>query len=430
MKNMINEFIKETNNSHVQVLQFDTGLSNFNTNPNSKKNYNIQNNSNKQLYKHMDSAYHDSNMGGFYNVRNDNNLIITNSNSNNKNNINQNKNSLNNNKNVNNNNQNMNNNKNMNNNQNINNNNNNQNINNINKIPKKNNISNQENIKLNKNIKNKNLEKAVKKKIENFSEDIYEELQNNKIKKENPKNKETEEKIMNTIKLISNNRVKYRKTNQMMRELGKIVNNPITNFVEQENEPSNKLSEFISEKMLNKQRELNKEKKEINPEDEYYNKLQQRIKDEIKKKGSFNFSLLSEKDRKLLAQRKLYNKIGKNIYNDKININNNYNNNNSKINKVEKEKIDKEINRQLNREMKKENFFDDDNEYNYNNDIDKILNEDDEDIKNIEKGLEEENKNKNEKPSAKQILENVLNKIEFKNEQLVYQNSKFKKQKK
>ena len=80
--------------------------------------------------------------------------------------------------------------------------------------------------------------------------------------------------------------------------------------------------------------------------------------------------------------------------------------------------------------MKKENFFDDDNEYNYNNDIDKILNEDDEDIKNIEKGLEEENKNKNEKPSAKQILENVLNKIEFKNEQLVYQNSKFKKQKK
>ena len=80
--------------------------------------------------------------------------------------------------------------------------------------------------------------------------------------------------------------------------------------------------------------------------------------------------------------------------------------------------------------MKKENFFDDDNEYNYNNDIDKIINEEDEDIKNIEKGLEEENKNKNEKPSAKQILENVLNKIEFKNEQLVYQNSKFKKYKK
>ncbi len=419
MKNMVNEFIKETNNSHVQVLQFDTGLSNFNTNPNSKKNYNIPNNSNKQLYKHMDSAYHDSNMGGFYNVRNENNLIITNSNSNNKNIINQNiqkKNSLSNNKNINN----------------INNNNNyNYNNNNINKIPKKNNISNQENIKLNKNIKNKNLEKAVNKKIENFSDDIYEELQNNKKKNENPKNKETEEKIMNTIKLISNNRVKYRRTNQMMRELGKIVNNPITNFVEKENEPSNKLSEFISEKMLKKQRELNKEKKEINPEDEYYNKLQQRIKDEIKKKGSFNFSLLSEKDRKLLAQRKLYNKIGKNIYSDKINNNYNINNNNnSKINKVEKEKIDNEINRQLNREMKKENFFDDDNEYNYNNDIDKILNEEDEDIKNIEKGLEEENKNKNEKPSAKQILENVLNKIEFKNEQLVYQNSKFKKYKK
>ena len=419
MKNMVNEFIKETNNSHVQVLQFDTGLSNFNTNPNSKKNYNIPNNSNKQLYKHMDNAYRDSNLGGFYNVKNENNLIITNSN--NKNIINQNqniqkKNSLSNNKNINN----------------INNNNNyNYNNNNINKIPKKNNISNQENIKLNKNIKNKNLEKAVNKQIENFSDDIYEELQNNKLKNENPKNKETEEKIMNTIKLISNNRVKYRRTNQMMRELGKIVNNPITNFVEQENEPSNKLSEFISEKMLNKQRELNKEKKEINPEDEYYNKLQQRIKDEIKKKGSFNFSLLSEKDRKLLAQRKLYNKIGKNIYSDKINNNYNINNNNnSKINKVDKEKIDNEINRQLNREMKKENFFDDDNEYNYNNDIDKIINEEDEDIKNIEKGLEEENKNKNEKPSAKQILENVLNKIEFKNEQLVYQNSKFKKQKK
>ena len=415
MKNMVNEFIKETSNSHVQVLQFDTGLSNFNINQNSKKNYNVQNNLNKQLYKHMDNAYRDSNLGGFYNVKNENNLIITNSNSNNKNIINQNqnfqkKNSLSNNKNI----------KTSNNNN-----------NNINKIAKNNNISNKENIKLNKNINNKNLEKAVKKKIENFSEDIYEELQNNKLKNENPKNKETEEKIMNTIKLISNNRVKYRRTNQMMRELGKIVNNPITNFVEQENEPSNKLSEFISAKMLNKQRELNKEKKEINPEDEYYNKLQQRIKDEIKKKGSFNFSLLSEKDRKLLAQRKLYNKIGKNIYSDKINNNYNINNNNnSKINKVEKEKIDNEINRQLNREMKKENFFDDDNEYNYNNDIDKILNEEDEDIKNIEKGLEEENKNKNEKPSAKQILENVLNKIEFKNEQLVYQNSKFKKYKK
>ena len=90
MKNMVNEFIKETSNSHVQVLQFDTGLSNYNTNPNSKKNYNIQNNSNKQLYKHMDNAYRDSNLGGFYNVKNENNLIITNSN--NKNIINQNQN--------------------------------------------------------------------------------------------------------------------------------------------------------------------------------------------------------------------------------------------------------------------------------------------------------------------------------------------------
>ena len=228
---------------------------------------------------------------------------------------------------------------------------------------------------------------------------------------------------MNTIKLISNNRVKYRKTNQMMRELGKIVNNPITNFVEQENEPSNKLSEYISNKMINK----DKIETKISPEDEYYYKLKERIKNEIKKKGSFNFNLLSEKDRKLLAQKKLYNKIGKNAYNENINSNNNNKVNNNKLNK-------EKINKELNREMKKENFFDNNNEeYNYNNDIDKILNEEDEDIKEIEKGLNNDNNNNNnnyEKPSAKQILENVLNKIEFKNQQLIYQNPQFKKIKK
>ena len=37
----------------------------------------------------------------------------------------------------------------------------------------------------------------------------------------------------------------------------KIVNNPITNFVEQENEPSNKLSNYISNKMLNKEKDSN-----------------------------------------------------------------------------------------------------------------------------------------------------------------------------
>jgi hypothetical protein len=227
---------------------------------------------------------------------------------------------------------------------------------------------------------------------------------------------------MNTIKLISNNRVKYRRTNEMMRELGKIVNNPITNFVEQENEPSNKLSEYISNKMINK----DKIETKVSPEDEYYYKLKERIKNEIKQKGSFNFNLLSEKDRKLLAQKKLYNKIGKNVYNENINNNNNNKVNNNKINK-------EKINKELNREMKKENFFDDNNEeYNYNNDIDKILNEEDEDIKEIEKGLNDNNNNNNnyEKPSAKQILENVLNKIEFKNQQLIYQNPQFKKIKK
>ena len=38
MKNMVNEFIKETNNSHIQVLQFDNGISNF-TNVNNNNRF-------------------------------------------------------------------------------------------------------------------------------------------------------------------------------------------------------------------------------------------------------------------------------------------------------------------------------------------------------------------------------------------------------
>jgi len=278
-----------------------------------------------------------------------------------------------------------------------------------------------------------------------------------KNKKENNLQMSQEENNMiETIKKVSTNRVKYRNTHQMLREIGKIMKDPVVSFliqkdpIEAKNDsPSDKLSEMLSQKLLEEQKKklLEQQKeKERNEEDQYYEQLQRRIKDEIKKKGSFDFSKLPDRDRKILAQRKLYNKMGMKVYedtsntntnvnvntNENVNVNNNElgNNNNININDnhnntiMQKEefnqKIDKKIKDEINREAMKENFLKEIEKYNEEDDdyfnIGKINNnkkigEDNEDTynMNVEK----------EKPTARGILEKVLNQIEYKNEQLI-----------
>ena len=244
--------------------------------------------------------------------------------------------------------------------------------------------------------------------------------------------------MIETIKKVSSNRVKYRNTHQMLKEIGKIMKDPVVSFLikkdpelEAKNEkPSDKLSEMISQKMLEEQRQKMKEKKE---EDLYYEQLQKRIKDEIRNKGSFDFAKLPDKDRQMLAQRKVYNKIGLKVYenytnDNKDNINNEIkekNNNEENIN----EKIDNQIKNEINREKKKEEFLNELEKYNEIND------EEDDDyfklgeINNNKKIKEYDNEDINydddinkEKPTARGILEKVLGQIEYKNEQLINHN--------
>lgn len=271
-----------------------------------------------------------------------------------------------------------------------------------------------------------------------------------KNKKENNLQMSQEENNMiETIKKVSTNRVKYRNTHQMLREIGKIMKDPVVSFliqkepIEAKNDsPSDKLSEMLSQKLLEEQKrkllEQQKEK-ERNEEDQYYEQLQRRIKDEMKKKGSFDFSKLPDRDRKILAQRKLYNKLGMKVYEDNSNTNTNEkaitNNNELDNNKnntndihdnttMQKEefnqKIDKKIKDEINREAMKENFLKEIEKYNEEDDdyfnIGKINNnkkigEDNEDAYNMNVPKE--------KPTARGILEKVLNQIEYKNEQLI-----------
>ena len=260
------------------------------------------------------------------------------------------------------------------------------------------------------------------------------------FKNENNLQMSQEEKNMiETIKKVSSNRVKYRNTHQMLKEIGKIMKDPMVSFliqkepIENKNDsPSDKLSDLLSQKLLEEQKKklLEKEKeKEKYEEDQYYENLQRRIKDEIKKKGTFDFSKLADRDRKLLAQRKLYNKMGKKVYDDNTTPNNDINNNgvNNDNISMEKEefnqKIDKQMKNEINREIKKENFFQEVEKYNEEDDyfnIGKInskkIGEDNEEkeINNME--IEKE------KPTARGILEKVLNRIEYKNEQLINHN--------
>ena len=275
--------------------------------------------------------------------------------------------------------------------------------------------------------------------------DIVNDL-NNALKKKNDNNlqiSQEEKTMIETIKKVSSNRVKYHNTHQMLKEIGKIMRDPVVNFliqkepIESKNDsPSDKLSELLSQKLLEEQKrkliEAEKEK-EKNEEEQYYEDLQRRIKDQIRLKGNFDFSKLSDKDRKILAQRKLYNKLGKkdyegnDDYNNKDITNNNDNINNDTKNTLEKEdmnqKFDKKFKNEVNREVRKEKFFEEIEKYNDEDDyfnIGKINNQDiDKELNRVDDICNEKEK---EKPTARGILEKVLNKIEYKNQQLINHN--------
>ena len=250
-----------------------------------------------------------------------------------------------------------------------------------------------------------------------------------KYKQENNLAISQEEKNMiETIKKVSSNRVQYRNTHQMLKEIGKIMKDPVVSFlikkepeIKQE-EPSDKLSEMLSKKMLEEQRQKMKEKEE----DLYYEQLQKKIKDEIRNKGSFDFAKLPDKDRKMLAQRKVYNKIGLKVYENYANNNDINSNESNKIN-IDDNNIDEKINNQIkeeiNREKKKEDFLIEVEKYKEDDEDDDYFNLGEINKKKI-KGFDEEidNEISKEKPTARNILEKVLNKIEYKNEQLINHN--------
>lgn len=236
---------------------------------------------------------------------------------------------------------------------------------------------------------------------------------------------EPEDKIVKTIKYISENRTKFKRTNQILREIGQIANNPVVGFLMQKDfntNPGEKLSAYISDKML----ENNKSKLESNninrpcddPEEEYYKNLESHIKEEIKKKGTFDFSKLSDKDRKLLAQRKLYNRMGKKSIQDKTCDSDNK----KEMEKVDEEEISRE-NKNIILQYKKENFFQDFEEK------EPKLNKKPVNNNNEEKEEKKNDGTNTEKLSARQILENVLKKIEYKNQVLVNNNETRNKKK-
>ena len=270
-------------------------------------------------------------------------------------------------------------------------------------------MTNAQSSQLKSNINNNNM---YEDEYENPDDVVNELPKNQKLSKQ-------EENMINTIKQVSSNRVKYRHTHQMLQEIGRIMNDPIVGFLVQKetekNSPSKQLSTKLSDKLLEEHKkklaETEKEKNRIaeneNEEEQYYEMLQNKIKEEIKKKGDFDFNKLSDKDRKILAQRKLYNKMGKKVYEDK---DENY----LAEKKYVQDKVCDDIKEEINREIKKENFFDEVERYNkeeddyYNLGKKQII---------TEKKMEEIEKK--EKPSARDILERVLNHIEYKNEQLI-----------
>ena len=129
----------------------------------------------------------------------------------------------------------------------------------------------------------------------------------------------------------------------------------------------------------------------------------------------------------------MYNKLGKkdyegnDDYNNKDITNNNDNINNDTKNTLEKEdmnqKFDKKFKNEVNREVRKEKFFEEIEKYNDEDDyfnIGKINNQDiDKELNRVDDICNEKEK---EKPTARGILEKVLNKIEYKNQQLINHN--------
>ena len=416
---------------HLNVLQFDMNANNNNFKNNfNNKNNNIRNLSQKPIrkqYNNKNNNIQNIQNNNYYFNNINNNFIIKNSYPLENNNININKNILYNN--------------------NIK-----QNKKNSQKQIKPLNISNNK-----KQIKNQssrydnNKNDKIKIKLDekgvyiSNEEDIYEDPKDpvnnlNSVLEYKQKNNleisQEEKNMIETIKKVSSNRVKYRNTHQMLKEIGKIMKDPVVSFLikkepgleNKEEKPSDKLSEMLSQKLLEEQRQKMKEKKE---EDLYYEQLQKKIKDEIRNKGSFDFAKLPDKDRQMLAQRKVYNKIGLKVYenyagDNKDNINNDKNNKEENID----EKIDNQIKNEINREKKKEEFLNELEKYNENNDENDIddyfkLGE----INNNKKIKEYDNEEINydddinkEKPTARGILEKVLGQIEYKNEQLINHN--------
>ena len=311
--------------------------------------------------------------------------------------------------------------------------------NNINK-GNQNNQKKPKNILYNGNKKNDNIKIKLDQKGVFIAEedDIYEDPKdpvNNlnsalKFKQSNNLEVSQEEKNMiETIKKVSSNRVQYRNTHQMLKEIGKIMKDPVVSFLIKkepeikEESPSDKLSEMLSKKMLEEQRQKMRQK-EV---DLYYDQLQKKIKEEIRNKGNFDFSKLPDKDRKILAQRKVYNKIGLKVYEDNYNENNEKEKAEVKLDENINEKLDKQIKNEINREKKKEEFLKELEQYKEeNDDEDDYFNVGEINNKKI-KGYDEINydidkEKEKEKPTARNILEKVLNKIEYKNEQLINHN--------
>ena len=303
------------------------------------------------------------------------------------------------------------------------------------------NQKNKKNILYNNNSKNDNIKIKLDEKGVFIAEeeDVYEDPKdpvNNlnsglKYKQSNNLEMSKEEKDMiETIKKVSSNRVQYRNTHQMLKEIGKIMKDPVVSFLIKkepeikEESPSDKLSEMLSKKMLEEQRQKMRQKEE----DLYYEQLQKRIKDEIRNKGSFDFSKLPDKDRKLLAQRKVYNKIGLKVYEDNYNENNEKEKAEVKLDENINEKLDKQIKNEINREKKKEEFLKELEQYKEENDDDEddyfnlgeINNKKIKEYDDINYDIDKEKEK--EKPTARNILEKVLNKIEYKNEQLINHN--------
>lgn len=226
-------------------------------------------------------------------------------------------------------------------------------------------------------------------------------------------------KVINTINLIANNPNKFKCTNKILREIGQIANSKNVAFLSQQTndniDPSSKLSNYLGGKLM----EENKAKMMPNGEDQdfYYNNLVSYIKSEIKKKGTFDYSKLSDKDRKLLAQKKLYDRMDSKYSND-IKPSDNIVNDKDKGKKNDDFVFKKKYFSKEN--VPYDNYSEGEKEEDANDDD--IEDKNDNEFKVKEKSEKNTNEDKGkvkEKLTARQILENIHFKIVLDNERLV-----------